>query len=188
MLLPRCRLADGSPGGELFTRIQRVPYMNNFTEISGLPLHPLLVHAVVVLVPLTVLALLLAQFWPRARRRLGAVVAISAVVVAALVPVTMAAGQALADIVGPMPAVQEHERYARMLLPWSIGLAVVAIAQWMWFQWGQPVLQQAERFRTARIVNIGLVVVVVAVSIGNLTVVVLTGDSGSRAVWGDLIP
>lgn len=173
---------------ELFTGIQRVSNMNNFTEFFGLPLHPLLVHAVVVLVPLTVIALLLAQFWPRARRRLGGVVPISALGVAALVPVTMAAGKSLADIIGPRPAVLEHERYAQMLLPWSIGLAVVAVIQWVWFRWIRAALHQAERFRTATTAGVLLTVAVVVVSLGNLTVVILTGHSGSRAVWGDLIP
>ncbi|WP_043058925.1 DUF2231 domain-containing protein [Enteractinococcus helveticum] len=162
--------------------------MNNFTEFFGLPLHPLLVHAVVVLVPLTVIALLLAQFWPRARRRLGGVVPISALGVAALVPVTMAAGKSLADIIGPLPAVLKHERYAQMLLPWSIGLAVVAVIQWIWFRWSKAALHQAERFRTATTAGVLLTVAVVVVSLGNLTVVILTGHSGSRAVWGDLMP
>ncbi|WP_156401987.1 hypothetical protein [Agromyces sp. Soil535] len=39
-------------------------------QVAGLPLHPLVVHAVVVLTPLTVLALLLGTFRPAARKRL----------------------------------------------------------------------------------------------------------------------
>ena len=47
-------------------------------QVGGLPLHPLIVHAVVVLLPLTVLAVLLGTFWPAARRRLGIVTALVA--------------------------------------------------------------------------------------------------------------
>jgi uncharacterized membrane protein len=42
-------------------------------QVAGPPLHPLIVHAVIVLTPLTVLALLVGTFWPTARRRLGGV-------------------------------------------------------------------------------------------------------------------
>ena len=36
--------------------------------VFGLPLHPLIVHATVVVVPAAALAVLLATFWPRFRR------------------------------------------------------------------------------------------------------------------------
>lgn len=84
--------------------------MDNSLQVSGLPLHPLLVHAVVVLLPLTVIALLLTQFWPTARRRLGIVTPLAALAVLVLVPITVAAGQNLASLIGPLPAVQTHQR------------------------------------------------------------------------------
>ena len=74
-------------------------------EIAGLPLHPLLVHAVVVLTPLTALALVLGSVWPAARRRLGIVTPLAALLLIVLVPITVAAGEALAAVVGPIPAV-----------------------------------------------------------------------------------
>ena len=39
------------------------------STVNGLPAHVLLVHAVVVLVPLTSLLLVLVAVWPAARRR-----------------------------------------------------------------------------------------------------------------------
>src|SRR5690606_37393735 len=60
---------------------------NGFT-IAGLPLHPLLVHAVVILVPLTALALVLGSLWPAARRRLGIVTPLAAALLVVLVPIT----------------------------------------------------------------------------------------------------
>jgi hypothetical protein len=77
-------------------------------QIGGLPLHPLVVHATVILTPLTVIAVLLSTFWPAARRRLGAVTPLAGLLVMILVPVTMAAGEALAAQVGPIPAVETH--------------------------------------------------------------------------------
>ncbi len=40
-------------------------------ELFGLPAHPLLVHAAVVLVPLAAIGVVLIAFWPAARARLG---------------------------------------------------------------------------------------------------------------------
>ena len=48
--------------------------------IGGLPLHPLIVHATVVFVPLSVLGALVVVLFPAARRRYGSLVVITAVV------------------------------------------------------------------------------------------------------------
>jgi hypothetical protein len=61
-------------------------------EFNGLPVHILLVHLVVVLVPATALCLLLTAFWPAARRRLGFVTPLLALLALIAVPFTRAAG------------------------------------------------------------------------------------------------
>lgn len=152
--------------------------MDGSLQVGGLPLHPLLVHAVVVLLPLTALALVLAQLWPAARRRLGIVTPLAALLVLVLVPVTILAGESLKQTVGPLPAVAVHEGYGRMLPPWAIALFAVASAQWAWFRWGVRRIR-----RLARAVFWVLAVASIAVAAGAVTVVVLAGESGSRAVW-----
>jgi hypothetical protein len=153
-------------------------------EIAELPLHPLVVHGTVVLVPLTALALVLAQSWRAARRRLGLVPLIGAVVVAALVPLTIAAGLSLAEQVGPLPAVQAHGERGRGVLPWALALPVVAAGQWAWFRWGRDRVRESR----ARLGSVAVGVIVWLVSIGAVVTVVLAGDSGTRAVWGSLAP
>ena len=155
-------------------------------QISGLPLHPLLVHAVVVLIPLTVIAVLLTQFWPTARRRLGIVTPLAAFGVAVLVPITIAAGKSLAEFIGPLPKVQTHQHYGQMLLPWAAALFLVAVAQWWWFSRG-VVRYRASRGGLATAAPLLLAAASVVVAVGILIVVVLTGDSGARAVWGSLL-
>ena len=55
------------------------------TTITGIPAHALLVHAIVVLAPLTALLEILCAFWPAARRRfVWLVLALAAVIVAVL--------------------------------------------------------------------------------------------------------
>ncbi|KRA25910.1 hypothetical protein ASD65_05030 [Microbacterium sp. Root61] len=155
-------------------------------QIAGLPLHPLIVHVVVVLTPLTVLALLLGTFWPAARRRLGLVTPLAALAVLVLVPITVLAGESLRDEVGPIPAVLHHEALGRMLLPWTIALFIVTAAQWVWFRFF------AEDVRTrapgaARAASVILAVLSVVVGAGTMTVLLLIGESGARAVWGGLL-
>jgi len=45
-------------------------------EIFGIPLHPLVVHLAVVLVPLVAIGTLLIAFWPKARMRFGWLLAV----------------------------------------------------------------------------------------------------------------
>lgn len=155
-------------------------------QIGGLPLHPLIVHAVVVLVPLTALAIVLGTFWPAARRRLGIVTPLAALVVLILVPITVAAGESLRDVVGPLPGVAEHEAYGRMLLPWALGMLVASTAQWAWYRWGIPRAQPPQARRTS-VISIVIGVVAILTAVGSIVVIVLIGESGARAVWGGLV-
>jgi len=154
--------------------------------IGDLPLHPLLVHAVVILTPLTAAALVLGSVWPAARRRLGIVTPLAALALVVLVPITVAAGEALEAVVGSRPAIDVHEGYGRMLLPWVVGMLAVAAAQWAWFRWGADRPSGFAR-RRGRLVGLVLAVLAIAVAAGTTAVVVLIGDSGARAVWGGLL-
>jgi hypothetical protein len=160
--------------------------MKETMQISGLPLHPLLVHAVVVLIPLPVVAVLLTQFWPVARRRLGIVTPLAALAVLVLVPITVAAGRSLAGLVGPLPKVQTHQHYGQMLLPWVIALFLVAAAQWWWFRRG-VLRYPATRGGIATVAPVLLAAASIVVGLGTLILVVVIGDTGARAVWGNLL-
>ncbi|HEY0120029.1 MAG TPA: DUF2231 domain-containing protein [Cellulomonas sp.] len=152
-------------------------------QVGGIPLHPLLVHAVVVLTPLTAVAVLLTQFWPVARRRLGVVTPLAALAVLALVPITVRAGQELANAIGTPPSVLTHEHYGEMLLPWAAALFVVAAAQWAWFRW-RPAPAGGREDGTVRAVTAAFALASVVVAVGITWLLVLVGDSGARAVWG----
>ena len=151
-------------------------------QIAGLPLHPLIVHLVVVLTPLTVLALLLGAVWPAARSRLGILTPLAALLVLALVPLTVAAGQSLEAVVGTA-AVARHEQLGGMLLPWAIALFAVSAAQWVWFRFLRTYRTKA----LARGIDVALAAAAVAVGVGTVVLLVLIGDSGARAVWGGVI-
>jgi hypothetical protein len=155
----------------------------NLPDVAGLPLHPLIVHAVVVLLPLTALALVLGTLVPAARRRLGIVTPLAALVVLALVPVTILAGEDLKRIVGPLPAVTHHEMLGRMLPSWAIALFVASAAQWAWYRF-RPTRADGERRRSDAVITAVLAAAAVVAAIGSTVMVVLIGEAGARAVWG----
>src|SRR6478752_1601961 len=102
------------------------------TVINGLPAHVLLIHAVVVLVPLAALMLVASAVWPAARARLGVLTPIVALIALVLVPVTTHAGEYLQRHLGfTNPLIRRHVQLGHMLLPWAIGLFVVAAAVWV---------------------------------------------------------
>lgn len=146
--------------------------------INGLPVHVLLVHLVVIVVPLAGLCLLLSAFWPTARRRLGIVTPIVALVALVAVPFTTAAGQWLQARVGATPLIERHASLGPLLLPWVIAVFVVAAAIWLWYR-VDPGLPRA--LRLTAIVTLDAAAVVTA--IGSVVLVVLIGESGAAAVW-----
>ncbi|WP_210508934.1 DUF2231 domain-containing protein [Naasia sp. SYSU D00057] len=150
-------------------------------SVNGLPLHPLLVHSVIALVPLTAIAVVLHVLWPAARRRLGAVTPLLGLALAVATPVTVLAGRDLRAQVGPIPAVDRHAALGETMTFWAVGLLAVSAAAYAWFRW-------RDRLRLSRstvvVLTAVLAVVSIGVSIGALAMVVLVGDSGARAVWG----
>ena len=155
-------------------------------EINGLPLHVLLVHCTVVFVPLAAFCTLLSILWPAARRRLGIVTPLVALVALVLVPVTAAAGQWLLDRVDATPRILAHMQIAGSLLPWVVGVFIVALAQWLWFRYGTAqAAGMRRRMGTAgsRIAAIVAVAVALVLCGGAVAAVALIGESGSRAVW-----
>lgn len=105
--------------------------------IFGLPAHILVVHAAVVLVPLAAIAMVLITCVPRWRSShslLGALFSAAAVTTVALASQT---GESLAESVKRTDLVRHHVQQAENVLPFTIGLAVIAgallllrIAEW----------------------------------------------------------
>ncbi|MCU1571458.1 MAG: hypothetical protein JWR33_2199 [Naasia sp.] len=154
----------------------------NLDTFAGLPLHVLLVHAVVVGVPLASLAVMLHALWPAARRRLGIVTPLAGLLLVALVPVTVQAGQKLEPRVPATQLLNQHIALGDTLLPWVIGLFAIGVLEWVWFRFRDRVpALSAPPVRLA--ITVVVAVVAVAVAVGSTVDVVLIGDAGARAVW-----
>ena len=149
------------------------------TTIFGLPAHALLVHAVVVLVPLTAALEILCVFWPAARRRLVWMVLAFAFAVMVSTPLTASAGQWLYEQ-SPQhsPILEIHADRAEWMIYFAIGLLIVALLQ-AFQHWTES--RSSEPKRTLAVVAAVLAVVV---GVSSTVAVVRIGDAGSRAVWG----
>ncbi|HEX6447452.1 MAG TPA: DUF2231 domain-containing protein [Streptosporangiales bacterium] len=144
----------------------------------GLPLHPLVVHAVVVLVPLAVLGTIAIAVWPWARRRFGWLVVAVAAVATASIPVATSTGEGLEPHVRHTALLERHTHLGDQLLPF----AVVMFAAALLFQ----LLHASGRIGRStglKIVAVALAVVTVAGAVASGVQVVRIGDAGARAVW-----
>jgi apolipoprotein N-acyltransferase len=149
------------------------------TTIAGLPAHALLVHAIVVLAPLTALLEILCAFWPAARSRLVWLVLAFATVNLVLTPVTTDAGEWLYDQKQQhSPILQEHADLGEWMIYFSVALLVVAIAL--------AVLHRLEGRSDKRrtIATVIVAIVALAVGVSSIVGVYRIGDAGAQSVWG----
>lgn len=156
--------------------------------IAGLPLHPLVVHAAVVLTPLAALLVIAFAVLPRWRWLTRWPAGLTTLVALGVVFVARLSGQSLLNSrpeLRQLAEVQTHMHRGKTLLWLMLGFAVLT-AIGLWALGGPSLMasgrgQQDSRTTTLdRLMPVLLVAGAVVVLVG----VVLTGDAGSRAVWG----
>jgi hypothetical protein len=146
-----------------------------FDVIDGLPVHPLVVHAVVVLLPLAALGTLAIALVPRWRARFGPLVTAAAIAAAALVPVATSSGEALERHVGD-PG--RHAQLGDQLIWFAVPLAVLALG--LTFVARRPV--PGRRWLPTAVAALAAVS---AIAAG--VQVYRVGESGARVVWSDQV-
>lgn len=171
------------------------------TTVNGLPAHVLLVHAVVVLVPLTAVVVLLVALWPAARPRLAVLGGVLSLVTLVSVPITTNAGEWLERRVPSTPLLRAHTQLGDDLLPWVIGLAVVGVAlaareivaarrpradvppEGPGAATAVQARRPTPRAPGGVAVTVVLAVLAVVVAVGSVTMTYEIGDSGAKAAW-----
>ncbi|WP_067172162.1 DUF2231 domain-containing protein [Microtetraspora niveoalba] len=146
-----------------------------FDEILGLPVHPLLVHAAVVLTPLLALLSVGYAVLPRFRAKLDWILVLAAVGAPVAVYVAKESGESFERNLfagHPSPAVSAHEGFANPLLFSTAALGVVALL----------LVFAARRWPKAAGAALSAASVVLAVVA--CYYVVRAGHSGATAVWG----
>ncbi|MEV7043452.1 DUF2231 domain-containing protein [Amycolatopsis sp. NPDC051061] len=162
------------------------------TTVNGLPAHVLLVHAIVVLLPLSALLLVLSALWPAARGKLAGPNAILSVIVVILVPITTDAGEWLERRVASTPLVRTHTELGDTALWVAIPVAVLALLVW-WRRRESLRPQAADTANTAgrrtflapasTAVTMVLSVLAVVAAGGAVYDIYRIGDSGAQASW-----
>lgn len=151
-------------------------------KINGLPAHVLLVHAVVILVPLAALLAVLGVLWPAARRRLGFLIPLAALIGAGCVPPATNAGEWLQEHVRETALVERHVAMGDGLLPWAFALFVLSAGVWL-LDRTDPESRWLPRVLLARWVRAPIAVLVIAVAVIATVQVYRIGDSGAKATW-----
>jgi hypothetical protein len=154
--------------------------MSMFTTISGLPAHVLLVHAVVVLAPLTALLEMLCAVWPAARRRLVWLVLAFAAVTTALTPITTNAGEWLYDKERHhRDILNTHADRGGWMIYFSVAMLVVAVA-FALVHW-----RESRSAKPGMATHVLVAVLALAVGAASIVQIVRIGDSGAQSVWGN---
>ncbi|SDP22514.1 DUF2231 domain-containing protein [Lentzea jiangxiensis] len=156
--------------------------------IDGIPLHPLLVHAVVVLLPLTALCAVAIALVPAWRRRYSWVVLGVTLAGVASVPAATRTGEdlqaGLARNGVQNPVIQAHADLGDMLLPLALGFGVAVIALLVAGRLADRERQaEAPATKTWRVISVVVSVLVVVLAVGTTVQTVRAGHSGSEAVW-----
>ena len=155
-------------------------------EIAGLPLHPLTVHATVVLVPLSALVALVLAVVPRWRWLTRWPAALTVVLATGAAWLSSTSGEALAEVTPRVTeAIEEHEELGELLATSMIPFALVVVLA-AWSLAGTTALASGRGAQESRVAVLERVLpaVLVPASVAVLVLVVLVGDSGARAVWG----
>ena len=147
-----------------------------FDLVNGIPVHPLVVHAAVVFVPLTALGMIVMAIWPRFSAKLGWLVAASAVLATVFSFAAKESGEVLEGRVGE-PG-YDHAELGDLMPIFAAVLLIAVVALWL-IDRSAPADGPAPR----RGLRITVAILGVLIALGNLVWVYRVGDSGAKSVW-----
>lgn len=144
----------------------------------GLPLHPLIIHAVVVLVPLSALGVILLLVLPRFAPTFSPLILILLIASTVAGFIAENSGQALSNRVGyPGDHAEQGERLAKLILLFTL-LYIT------WF----VIYRKRIKFKSAdKLLKNSLSVLLLLAAIASTTLTFIVGHSGAKASWEDRI-
>lgn len=151
------------------------------STINGLPIHPLLVHFLVVLVPLIAVLAILCAVWPAARQRLVWLVLALSVFTAGTAPLASNSGEWLEHQIEESALLEKHAALGDTMIYFALALLVAAI------------LLAVVHVRAGRgkalptAMSAAIAVFVVVASVATTVQVYRIGDSGAESVWSDAL-
>jgi cytochrome bd-type quinol oxidase subunit 2 len=145
-----------------------------FDLITGLPIHPLISHAVVVIVPLAAIGALILTFIPKWRTAYSPLVLIAVLLSPISAFIATQSGEALSERVGlPKSHSTLGERLSFVVLAFAIVFSI-------WFA-----IERSERVRTKvpKILQQVVTVIIPILAAFSLVLTFLVGHSGAEATW-----
>ena len=142
--------------------------------LAGLPLHPLLVHSAVILVPLVAIGALVMSYLPSFSRRHGKLILIVALVAQVSVFLAKISGEAFSEILDK--EVEKHAQLGEIAPFVTIPMVALIYLRWRMDRAGSSTGSVAIR----RLTSVALVIA----SLVSLVVIFLVGHSGASSVWG----
>lgn len=174
------------------------------TFLSGLPVHVLVVHAVVVLIPLAALAAIVIAVVPGWRRRFGWPSVGLAALATAFIPIATSSGEGLERQLPRSAAISTHTQLGDQLLPF-VGALFLILAALVAFdrRRNRPADRYSKHLAPSsgpgaaagtlvstptrvRALSLVLAVLTAVLAVVATVQVVRIGDSGARAAWGSV--
>ena len=147
-------------------------------QLLGLPAHPLLVHAAVVILPVGAAGAVVCAVAPRWRDRAGWVVVGVTALGAVLAQLAVASGESLEAVVRESPLVEDHAGVGDTVVLLAVALFVTSLAM----------VGLRRRWTSGRGGRVALSILAVAVVLSASATAIWTvraGHSGAKAVWDD---
>jgi uncharacterized membrane protein len=146
-------------------------------KVFGLPLHPLVVHIVVVLLPLAALGGIVMALWPKFSKRFGPIIVLTSY--AAVVGALLASHTGEQLMVALSKNVGKHQTMGESLKYFAAGFAllltILYYLDWRIGRPGKPKRRGALEFTVAALtIVVGLVSVYWVISVGH---------SGAQLIW-----
>jgi uncharacterized membrane protein len=164
-------------------------------NLFGLPAHPLLVHAPIVLVPLCFVAAIFMAAKPEWRRRFGIPTAVLAVISAISVQLAIGSGEELEQRVRESNLIEKHSQFAELARPFVFLFAVALVGIVVWDYVDQrrsadasaagtevDAVAATSPSKSSKLISIAMVVTVLLGAAATYEIV-QTGHSGAKATW-----
>ena len=163
---------------------------DNLVTVDGLPLHPLVMHAVVVLLPLSAVGAVAIAVRPPWRRRFGPVVALLTVLAVAAVPIAQQTGAQLEDKLTSLenPLIEQHAQLGETLLPYAVVFGALVLVLVLLGRLADRRARAGAPAATPRrgpwtVLLVAVAVLTVLSAVTTTAWVIQIGHSGSTAVW-----
>jgi hypothetical protein len=145
-----------------------------FGSVAGLPLHPLVIHASIVLIPLVAISALVMSYLPSFSRRYGKLVLVIALFAQLSLFLAKVTGEAFEEILD-----KDMENHAELgeIAPFiTVPMVALIYLRWRLDRSGATVGSVWIR----RLTSLALILA----SLASIAVIVLVGHSGAESVWG----